>query len=191
MGNFIIPTWVEFPMVMKIDEDEIRGLISDGWNFRAKTVKGHRYITRRKGQTERGVGPYDPELWKLITNLREQAKTEKNSLTVREYDEVTRTRHSEEWLRKRNELMTQLDYSLSINRGSTMMTSCHHRDREGHCIYWTWKEKPGFFKIVDDLDMNYLYVKKKISSKGVMTEKWVFSASPWFCSNCTVYPIRS
>jgi hypothetical protein len=175
----------------KLGEDEIRRFISDGWNFRTKTVKGHRYITRRKGQTERGVGPHDPELWKLITDIREQAKTEKDSLTVLEAEEATPTRHSEEWLRKRTELTTQLDYRLSIERGGIMMTSCPHRDREGHCVYWNWEDKPGFFEIADDLDMSHLYVKKKISSEGGMTEKWVFWASPWYCSNCTVYPIRS
>ena len=96
-----------------------------------------------------------------------------------------------EWLKKRMELTTQLDYMLSINRGGMMMTSCPHRDREGHCVYWNWEDKPGFFDIVDDLDESHLYVKKKISSEGGMTEKWVFWASPWYCSNCTVYPIRA
>lgn len=191
MGKFIVPTRVGFTMGVKIGEAEIRRFISDGWNFRTKTVKDRRYITRRKGQTERGVGPYDLELWELITDLREQAKTEKDSLTVQEAKEVPRTRHSEEWLRKRNELMTQLDYWLSINRGGIMRASCPHRDSEGHCVYWSWKDRPRFFDIVDDLGMSHQYVKKKISSEGGVTEKLVYWASPWFCSHCTVYPIRA
>lgn len=162
-------------------EDEIRRFVSDGWNFRTKTVKGHLYITRRKGQTERGVGPYEAKLWKLIMDLREQAKTGKYSLAVLEPEEATLTRARTQ----------ELDHRLSMDRGTTMMMSCLYKDREGHCVYWNWKEKPGFFKIVDDIAWIGLYVKKNISSEEEINEKWVFQASPWFCSKCTAYLSRS
>jgi hypothetical protein len=41
---------------------EILGYIKEGWHFRIKTVKERRYITRRRGQQERSLGPYDEGL---------------------------------------------------------------------------------------------------------------------------------
>lgn len=44
--------------------------IVDGWRFRIKTSRGHRYITRLKDGVERSLGPYDDELWHRIQAMR-------------------------------------------------------------------------------------------------------------------------
>ena len=62
------------------DEKDINSYIREGWHFRIKTVKGRKYITRRKGQMERGIGPYNPDLWGSITQLVSQVATDKKYL---------------------------------------------------------------------------------------------------------------
>jgi hypothetical protein len=45
---------------------EIMEWAKNGWNFRVKTTKGKKYITRRKGQKEKSLGPFKPETWAII-----------------------------------------------------------------------------------------------------------------------------
>ena len=72
MGNALV-SYRRFPMGNGgPGRDDIRRYIRDGWRFRIKTVKGLRYITRRKGQKERSLGPFKPELWALIRRLTAQ-----------------------------------------------------------------------------------------------------------------------
>ena len=47
-------------------ESEIEGLINEGWKIRIKTKKNRRYITVRKGNKERSLGPYTDELWNKV-----------------------------------------------------------------------------------------------------------------------------
>ena len=45
------------------------GLINEGWKPRIKTKKNRRYITVRKGNNERSLGPYTDELWEKVKPL--------------------------------------------------------------------------------------------------------------------------
>ncbi len=47
-------------------EIEIDGLIDDGWKPRIKKRKKLRYITLRKGNQEKSLGPYTEELWEKV-----------------------------------------------------------------------------------------------------------------------------
>ena len=44
---------------MRISKDQIREWKKDEWKFRVKKVKGYKYISRRKGKDERGLGRYN------------------------------------------------------------------------------------------------------------------------------------
>ena len=45
---------------------DIDGLLRDGWTPRLKVVGGRRYVTLRKGNRERSLGPYTPKLWEEV-----------------------------------------------------------------------------------------------------------------------------
>ena len=54
-----------FPRMWEMDVD-IDGLLRDGWTPRLKVVGGRRYVTLRKGNRKRSLGPYTPELWEEV-----------------------------------------------------------------------------------------------------------------------------
>ena len=41
----------------------------DGWKFTIKKVKGKKYITRKRKEEERSLGPYSEDLWNLISEI--------------------------------------------------------------------------------------------------------------------------
>ena len=41
----------------------------DGWKFTIKNVKGRKYITRKRKEEERSLGPYSDDLWSLISEI--------------------------------------------------------------------------------------------------------------------------
>ena len=47
-------------------ESEIEGLVNEGWKPRIKNRKNRRYITLRRGNKERSLGPYTDELWDKV-----------------------------------------------------------------------------------------------------------------------------
>ncbi len=47
-------------------ELEIEGLLDEGWKPRIKKRKKLRYITLRKGNQEKSLGPYTDELWEKV-----------------------------------------------------------------------------------------------------------------------------
>ena len=47
-------------------ELEIEGLLDEGWKPRIKKRKKLRYITLRKGNQEKSLGPYTEELWEKV-----------------------------------------------------------------------------------------------------------------------------
>jgi len=181
-----------------VDKENVLGYIKQGWNFRIKVVKGRRYITRRKGQVERGFGSFDPDLWATISQMKEK-KSDKESLSIRRgpgLDEGTkelsnvvpnRIRSSEvietKWRRLQEE--------ISMHRGVQMMVSCMYRDEEGFCSYWNWENKPNFFGLLDDLIGGEIYKKKRISRDGLTVDRWLVRTIHWYCSRCSVYKPRS
>ena len=57
--NFLCALWVNVEL-------EIDGLIDEGWKPRIKKRKKLRYITLRKGNQEKSLGPYTEELWEKV-----------------------------------------------------------------------------------------------------------------------------
>ena len=175
-------------------KENILGYIEQGWNFRIKVVKGRRYITRRRGQVERGFGPFDPYVWATINQMNEKMPdeesrsirrgpsldegAEESSSLVRNgirSSEVTETK----WVRLQEE--------ISMHQGIQMMQSCIYRDNEGFCSYWNWENKPNFFGLLDDLIGSKMYKKKRISRDGLTVNRWLVRTMHWYCSRCSVY----
>lgn len=54
---------------MSHSQTNLERWIDEGWRFRIKTSRGHRYITRRRGRQERSLGRYTDHLWIQIEAL--------------------------------------------------------------------------------------------------------------------------
>ena len=146
---------------MRVSQEEIRQWKIDGWGFRIKTVKGNRYITRRKGKKERSLGKFDEKLWKLIEG------------TTLGPSEVERWRDIEKTIEK---IIEQI-------RTKQMSQTCSHII-EGFCYLWKFYEQPGFFNIADN-GLGKGYYKQVESGKG--SPFWVFKAEPFYCRNCSAF----
>lgn len=169
-------------MSRMFSEEEIAEYIRDGWTFRVKKVKGRKYITRRKGQKERGLGLFTPVNWKLISSLLEKTES-KEEILEEDKTNARAQRQIEGTLKK-------IDDQLQQERGAVMMKSCYYVDDALYCLYWNFEKKPAYFKTEEELfgsPSTSLYKRKKIIFGGKMSSRWVYRASPWFCSKCTAY----
>lgn len=154
-------------------EEDIRAFIREGWNFRVKPSRGRRYITRRRGQDEKSLGPYSDELWGTIERLREQRAH------LPEY--------VSEIMKVQERALKDLDEHLSLERSVHMMINCVHKDEGGNCIFWTWSSKPNFYEYAEEL-----FVGKDIRLVGGRgSKKWVVRASTWFCKYCPAFRDKS
>jgi len=144
-----------------IDKDEIKEWKKEGWKFRVKKVKGKRYITRRKGKHEKGLGRYNDKLWKLIQN------------TKIEPSEFERKLEAEK----------MVEGVLKMIRVHRMSLNCSCVV-EGFCHFWRYDEEPGFFNIVDDR-IGEGYYKQIVPGKG--PSFWVFKAVNFYCRDCSAF----
>jgi hypothetical protein len=152
-------------MGTKIDRGEIIEWKKNGWSYRIKTVKQKKYITRRKGNQEKSLGPFDEKLWKLIESTAED--TMKNSLKQK----------------KIQEYINLVKSILGEIRANEMSKNCSHII-DGYCYFWKYDMKPGFFNIVAN------YMENNYYKKIIKREKdpvWVFKAVSFYCQNCPVY----
>lgn len=176
----------EFPMVRSgSSEADIEAFLKEGWNFRVKVVKGRRYVTRRKGQQERSLGPYSEELWDTIVRVRKLIQEE--GVHVPQKERVDDSDGSpgirSDLLKAAERNSNWLDQSLDLERSVYMMTRCVHRDDDGNCIYWAWGRKPGFFEHAEALFLAEDFKLVRVLG-GNEAEKWVVRASTWFCKHC-------
>jgi hypothetical protein len=146
---------------MSVSQDQIKEWKKEGWKFRVKEVKEKKYISRRKGTDEKGLGRYDDKLWRLIQNTR----IEPSELELRlEAEELVG-----------GLLKTMRVYHMSLN--------CIHVV-EGFCHFWKFDEEPGFFNIVDDR-IGEGYYEQVVTGEGPTF--WVFKAVRFYCANCPAF----
>jgi len=175
----------------------------EGWHFRIKTVKGHRYITRRKGQEERSLGAFNNSLWIKIQQLKKQYKPEDESPldiddSIQDFvkeneDKLSEKRDRSLKIKEVLEKIKKIKEQLDLDRTVTMMTTCVHRE-EGYCNFWSWGEKPKFLEIHDDIFGSASendYKRKIMFWEGEKVNRWVVRVAPWFCSNCPSYSLET
>ena len=68
----------------EITEEEISRYIDQGYYFRVKEVNGIKYITRRKGREEKGMGRYTEEVWSMIQRARSQTRAPRHWMHTQE-----------------------------------------------------------------------------------------------------------
>ena len=69
---------------MSISQKDVKKWKNEGWTFRIKKVKGNKYITRRKGNRERGMGRFDDDLWALIEDSGSEASEVDDKIKLKE-----------------------------------------------------------------------------------------------------------
>ncbi len=166
---------------------EIQEFIEDGWNFRVKRTGGKSYITRRRGQKERSLGPYNQELWDLITELTNPT-TKTRIVPVKDIEKSEAGSERDEMVARVKELTGKIDEGIMMYRGFHMMRNCLYNFDE-FCEYWSWEERPSFFDVVDDLwgPDSGKYSRRMGSVVMGITERWMIRASIPYCGTCSAY----
>ena len=59
--------------------DDIGKLLREGWSIRVKTVKGRNYLSARKGNDEKGLGPLTEEVRKYLEALYHPSDKSENT----------------------------------------------------------------------------------------------------------------
>lgn len=170
----------------KWTEAEIKAHIDDGWYFRRKRSMGRDYITRRKGQKERSLGPFDEDLWNLIKRTRVDEASEKASPMTELKLDTMQSEKIDDYLN----LYDLLTNRLSIERAAHLMLTCTYKGEDGFCSYWSWSVKPSFYELASKLGHENDFSTKEVTGDNGSKRKWFVRALPWFCENCPVYVAR-
>lgn len=193
MGNHSL-LLVPVKMSGKLWETMVGEHIRDGWKFRVKTSKGIKYITRRRGQKERGMGRFTEEHWSVIERLKqEHLGTDilaQEDVAARTYTptESKNTEMEDMTMRlSRHEfLVKKIDDHIALYRGTVKMVGCMY-NINNHCTYWTWSRRPPFFDHVDECFDSDLYSEMDIQVGDKIMKQWIFRASPWYCRYCSSF----
>jgi hypothetical protein len=154
----------------EISEDDIINWLNEGWRFRSKRSKGRYYITRRKKNKEKSLGPYNQELWNTIQRLNLRAGFKKTitndnfQIQLNKYDEL--------------KIIEKTRYNL---------LSCLFRDDENHCRYYTYENKREGMNKLDEMDMSEFYDFIDIDVNGKREKKYVYYATSSYCKNCSTF----
>jgi ribosomal protein L34 len=146
---------------MVVSQDDIKSWKDDGWTFRVKTVKGKKYITRRKGKQEKSLGRFDEKLWKLIHRSSVISKRDLERLDAQK-------------------IIGSLVHEI---RGFDMSLDCSHIV-DGFCFFWRFGDQPGFFRIADRVSLSDYYREVDFGGKPSF---WVFKAVQFYCRGCSGY----
>ena len=170
----------------KWTEAEIKAFIDDGWYFRKKKSMGRDYITRRKGQNERSLGPFDEDLWDLIIRTRVDMTSEKASpMTELKLDSI-QSEKMDDYL-NRYDLLTN---RISIERAVHLMLTCTYKGEDGFCSFWSWSVQPPFYELASELGLESDFSTREVTDDNGSKRKWFVRALPWFCESCPVYVAR-
>ena len=175
-------------------ETKVKEYIRDGWNFRVKTSKGKRYITRRRGQDEKGMGRFIDEHWSAIERIRDEYLEVSNRAqedVAAKIDspiesEASESEVSPPGLSRREYLMKKIIDHIDLYRGALKMVECRYNVNK-HCVYWTWIRRPSFFDDVDECFGPNMYARMDIRVDDKDENMWVFRASPWYCGHCSSF----
>lgn len=173
----------------KWTENEIRAFIDDGWYFRKKRSMGRDYITRRKAQLEKSLGPYEDDLWNIIVKLEKERfpKVLEPTLETDKDFDIKQTEKLDDYLN----LAKDLSQRLSSERAAYLTFNCKYKGRDGFCSYWSWDVQPSFYELAKKVGHGKDFVNRKVIDEYKVESKWFVRALPWFCRDCPVYVARS
>lgn len=186
-------------------ESEIEGLINEGWKPRIKKKKNRRYITLRKGNKEKSLGPYTDELWEKVKPIdpwatpSQLSKLEKRIINIEkkqrrqttDFNAVifNRVKQLEESRRGANTSFDALllnfekmqdELLLSASYRILDTTACKHMDKNGVCNHW-------FYTCSADRTPENLRPMKKDEYQGKTIYRIRVREHPLVCSACPSY----
>ncbi len=193
MGNDLITGGV-IQLSGKPWETLVLEYFSEGWRFRVKTSKGNRYITRRRGQEEKGMGRFTVERWGVIERLKNEGSgtdiiVQEKIATVFEApgkSGASELRKGTPGLSRHEHLLDMIDDHLALFRGTVRMVDCRYVVNH-FCSYWSWSSRPLFFDYVDEVFSPGQYTRIDIREGDRVEAKWVFRASSRYCSLCSFF----
>jgi hypothetical protein len=164
----------------RVDPDEVASLIGEGWSFRIKVVKGRRYVTARRGRSERSLGPYSEELWTHIQRLRKE-DTRARSASSPEADLSGLGEEGKLELM----ILDRIHDSIQIYRGAHMTVHCLFKGGDGYCEYWVWSSELSF---MDEVRRHFGEdTFRRVYDEASGTEKWVMRAIGFTCKGCPAF----
>ena len=159
-------------------ESEIEGLIDEGWKPRIKTRKNRKYITLRKGNKEKSLGPFTEKLWdeikpvepwatpaqiteleKRISELEESQRGSNPSLLEKRISKLEESqRGSKPYLLKRRISKLEENHRVDMRIINSSITDFRKLREE----------------LIESAKRRHLghYECKKINSKGYCSEWW-------------------
>ena len=145
-----------------LTKEELKKLVKEGWKFRNRKINGKYYITRRKGKSERGLGRYNEDLWKMIQEIVSDAQTKKGS-HLSEIKDL--------WLE-------QLPHYHAVIK----VVSCLFRDKDGYCSFYEVPDHLGKTEM-EQSQRNDLYKIVSIDDKEVR----FYKVNMEYCRNCSAF----
>ena len=147
---------------------DVQQYIDEGYSFRVKTVKNRKYITARKGQMEKSLGPYTEEKWRTITRLKEEPEAE---------GEKPERKISQE---------SPLDAEINALKNIRMLhkvMNCKHVGAGRVCTYWKISD-PSLIKMARDDLSGHLYEVCESKKGGQVLH---FRAIALVCMDCLAF----
>ncbi len=151
-----------------LTEKELSEFLEKGWSFRVKKSGNRHYITRRKGQVERSLGPYYEALWDMIIKMQTRKKKPNVRVSASQI------------------MLSDFDKHLKMERGAHYMMTCLFTE-DGFCTFYRYKDKPESFKIEDKIYTEGLSKIKELTVNGKTEQVWVHRANIPFCAECSAY----
>jgi hypothetical protein len=175
----------------KLGKKEIEQLLMEGWTVRTRKVKNKKYLTIRKRNQEKGLGPFNEETYREISSMQKSLQlvaSARETIVFKSTDNGTFTQ--EDTVEERQGLFAeQLDKQLAgiqLYRGAYKLTNCVNK-HVGYCTFWNWKKRE---EIPSSLRMGTPLLEpdlREISIPKLEGSRWVVRATPAFCKYCSMF----
>jgi len=151
--------------------EDARRYIDEGYSFRVKTVKNRKYITARKGQKEKSLGPYTEEKWRKVTGMKIEPVTGREK-PVKE-------------IHQENPLDAEINALKDIRMIHKFM-NCIHFGEGRVCTYWKISDPSLIRKAREGLERS----RYEVYLDGKGAEVMQFRVTPLICMDCTTFKER-
>jgi hypothetical protein len=142
--------------------------------FQSEDRKKRGYITMRKGQIERSLGPFNEDLWQRI-RIMEQKHAQ---MKVKTRDsEIGERAWRKEIARSRDRCLMLLNFE----RSKIISKNCRYIV-DGYCHFWIWSYEPSFLEY-----MKKVYNQDESLIRILSEEKLMFKSNMYYCSGCPSY----
>lgn len=175
--------------------DDIGKLLREGWSIRVKTVKGRDYLSARKGNDEKGLGPLTEEVRKYLEELYHPSDKSENTGAAdpepkKSYDVTLTTPQPEAYYKESRFQESELGgvlLDIKFERARVKAVDCEH-SFSGLCHYWR------FMKGSERLQAIYGRFNAKIYKFGVIPKSGdsrdVYCVTELLCLDCDRYEPR-